>query len=129
MIGKVSREKLKRSVLSRTGAEEDLIAGPSYGEDTAALDLNGKILVVNSDPLVFAAEKIGTLGVVIASNDIAASGAKPRWMTNVFFLPERDEEILDKITKQIDKGARRLEVTIVGGHSEYVSEISRPFSQ
>lgn len=52
-------EKLKRSVPSRTGAEEEyLIVGSSYGEDTVALDLNGKILVVNSDPLVFAAEKM-----------------------------------------------------------------------
>lgn len=128
MIGKVSPEKLKELVFSRTGTKEkDLIVGPRYGEDTAALDLDGKILVINSDPIIFAADRIGNLGVIIASNDIAASGAKPRWMTNVFFLPERDKDVLDKITKQIDKEASRLKITIVGGHSEYVPEISRLF--
>ncbi len=128
MTGKVSPEDLKKYVFSRTGKKDKNVKmGPKYGEDTAAINMGTQTLVINSDPIIYAAKRIGTLGVNIASNDIAASGATPKWMTNVFFLPDEQEEKLDMITKQIDEEAKKLDISIVGGHSEYVGEIKRPF--
>ncbi|MCD6367639.1 MAG: hydrogenase expression protein, partial [Candidatus Aenigmarchaeota archaeon] len=44
----------------------------------------------------------------------------------IFFLPDGFKD-LDKITRQLDKEAKKLGISIVGGHSEYTPEISRPF--
>lgn len=128
MAGKVGPDELRKFVFSRLGAENDEVAvGPAYGEDTAAIDLGDNLLVINSDPLIYAGEKIGTLGVNIASNDLAASGADPKWLTVTYIFPDSEENYLDRITKQIHEVAKDLGISIVGGHSEYVSGIQRPF--
>ncbi|WP_458186073.1 AIR synthase family protein [Haladaptatus sp. NG-WS-4] len=126
MIGKLDPELLA-TVVSRTGAaDNDVLVGPAYGEDAAALRIDDRILVVSSDPLSLARERLGTLAVTVACNDVAASGADPRWLTNVVFLPDDDPETLDVVTAQIDETATDLGVAIVGGHSEYAPDLSRP---
>ncbi|WP_276300523.1 AIR synthase family protein [Halorussus lipolyticus] len=127
MIGKLDPDDLAR-VLSRTGAHDDAVEmGPAYGEDAAAMRLeDGSVLVANSDPLSLAKERLGTLAVHVACNDVAACGADPRWLTNVMFLPDDDPETLDALTGQMDEEARALGVAIVGGHSEYTPALERP---
>jgi len=128
MIGKVDPNDLAAFVLSRTGAPDPaVLQGPAYGEDTAALDIGGQTLVLNSDPISLAVDRVGTLGVNVACNDVAASGARPRWLNNVIFLPpSADERTLDRITRQLDEAATGLSVAIVGGHSEFAPEVDRP---
>ncbi|MFB6172896.1 MAG: AIR synthase family protein [Haloarculaceae archaeon] len=127
MIGKVDPETLAALVLGRTGAaDEAVLQGPAYGEDTAAIDLGEQVLVINSDPISLAVDRVGTLGVAVACNDVAASGARPRWLTSVVFLPGDDETLLDRITAQLDEAAREQGVAIVGGHSEYAPALSTP---
>ena len=127
MIGKLDPDTLGR-VLDRTGASSaDLLTGAAYGEDAAAIDLgDGETLVVSSDPISLAADRAGTLGVYVACNDVAASGATPEFLTNVIFLPEESEETLATLTDQLDAAADDLGVTIVGGHTEYVPALDRP---
>ena len=127
MIGKVSPADLAQFVLSRTGVDDpSVVMGPTYGEDTAAIDLGDQILVVNADPISLAVDRIGTIGVNVVANDVAASGAQPRWLTDVIFLPDDDPDVLDSITRQLDEEATRVGVSIVGGHAEYAPELSRP---
>lgn len=126
MIGKLDPADLAL-VIARTGArDEDVSVGPAYGEDAAAIQVGDETLVVSSDPLSLARERLGTLAVNVACNDVACSGADPRWLTNVVFLPDDDRETLDIITEQIDDAATDLGVAIVGGHSEYAPDLSRP---
>ena len=127
MIGKLDPDALGR-VLERTGASSaDLLTGAAYGEDAAAIDLGGgETLVVSSDPISLAAERAGTLGVAVACNDVAASGADPEFLANVIFLPEKSDETLTTLTDQLDAAADGLGVTIVGGHTEYVPALKRP---
>lgn len=128
MIGKVSPGDLEKYVFTRTGSKsESVLMGPAYGEDTAAISIGGQILVVNTDPIIFAADRIGTLGINIASNDVAASGADPLWLAVTYLLPAEDSNALDRITAQVDSAARKLGISIVGGHSEYVPILKRPF--
>ncbi len=127
MIGKLPPEVLEGLVVSRTGDDDDRVRqGPAYGEDTAAIDLGGETLVVNTDPISMAIERIGTLGIHVACNDVAASGGTPEWLTSVVFLPDTTEGVLEKITQQLDAAANRQGVSIVGGHTEYAPGLSDP---
>lgn len=127
MLGKVTPDALASLVFSRTGAADAAVRqGPAYGEDAAAIDLGDRTLVVSSDPLSLAAERLGTLGVHVAGNDVAASGADPRWLTAVVFLPAADEGVLDAVTGQLDEAAAAAGISIVGGHSEYAPALDRP---
>lgn len=127
MIGKVPPELLAELVLGRTGAaDERVLQGPAYGEDAAAIDLGEQTLVVSTDPISLAVGRIGTLGVDVACNDVAAAGADPAWLTATVFLPDDDEETLAEITRQLDEAADRAGVSIVGGHSEYAPALDGP---
>lgn len=128
MLGKVPPEVLAAHVFDRDGAPlESVKQGPEYGEDAAAIEVESGTLVVSSDPLSLAADRVGTLGVHVACNDVAASGGDPEWLTNIIFLPgEADDSVLDRITAQVDEAAGALDVAIVGGHSEYNPSLDRP---
>ncbi|MFP4589938.1 MAG: AIR synthase family protein [Halobacteriales archaeon] len=127
MIGKVPQEDLEAYVLGRTGATDDrVVQGPAYGEDTAAVRVGGEVLVVNTDPISLAVDRVGTLGVTVAANDVAASGARPVWVTVAIFLPTPEAAVLDDITAQLDETARDLGIAIVGGHSEYAPALETP---
>jgi hydrogenase expression/formation protein HypE len=127
MTGKLTREALEALVFSRTGAaRSDVSFGPRFGEDAAAVDVGGETLVVSTDPISLAAERIGTLAVAVASNDVAASGGVPAHLLATVLLPEMDDSLLDTITAQLDAEAERLGLAIVGGHTESVAGLARP---
>ncbi len=128
MLGKVPPEALAAHVFDRHGATLGSVRqGPAYGEDAAAIDVEDGTLVVSSDPLSLAADRVGTLGVHVACNDVAAAGGDPTWLTNIIFLPgDADSSVLERITKQVDEAAAELGVAIVGGHSEYNPSLDRP---
>lgn len=127
MIGKVPQSLLADLVLDRTGThDERVVQGPAYGEDTGAIQLEDGILVVSTDPISLAAERVGTLGVAIACNDVAASGATPEWLTVSIFLHDDDPDLLDTLTAQLDAAATAMDVAIVSGHSEYAPAMDRP---
>ncbi len=120
-IGKIGRSELEDILVKNTGAKlEDVMVGPAYGEDSAAISVCGKTITISSDPIVFASRLAGN----IASNDIAASGGTPRWLTNVVFTP--DKQTLKKVASQVDEEAKRLGISVVGGHAEYTSDFDRP---
>lgn len=127
MVGKLDPTVLDAHVLSRAGAPDERVTlGPAVGEDAAAIDLGADSLVVSSDPISLAAEAAGTLGVPVATNDVAATGAEPAWLTATVFLPDVDTDRLDTVTAQLDAAASDLGVAIVGGHTEVLEELSRP---
>lgn len=127
MPGKVSTDLLKY-VFDRTGADDPaVLQGPADGEDAAAIACEGGTLVVSSDPISLAASRVGRLGVGVACNDVAASGADPRWLTVVVMVPDgADDALLKEIASDLDAAARGVGAAIVGGHSEYVDALERP---
>ena len=128
MTGKLGPEALA-AVLKATGADDAAVeTGPAYGEDAAAVDLTGaeSTLVVAADPLSLAADSVGELAVHVACNDVAASGADPRWLTHTLFLPDDDPERLRTVAEQVDATAAELGVAVVGGHTEVLPSLARP---
>ncbi len=120
---------MKKYIYARLGIKDpNVIVGPQIGEDSAVIDIgNDKVLVVHSDGITGAIELLGWLAIHIVSNDIAVTGAKPRWYLSTFYLPENaSEEVIDEITSQMDAAAKEIGVMIVGGHTEFTPRLGRP---
>jgi len=127
-VGKVPVDLLERYVLRRTGIQDpSVLVGPGYGEDAAIISMGNKFLAIHSDPITAAERNIGWLAINVASNDIAVRGARPRWASLVILLPEMaSEDLLDSITADIDRACKRLNIAVVGGHTEAVAGFTRP---
>jgi hydrogenase expression/formation protein HypE len=127
-MSKFSLDVLNRYVFPYTQAQdEDIILGSAFGEDVALTWVGGDILVSHIDPIVGAIEKIGWLAVHVACNDIATSGARPRWLLLLVLVPRKEDvDLLEQIMQDARRAADELNASIIGGYTGYSSGLSRP---
>ncbi len=128
-VGKLKMEQLS-SLLKRYGGAPDpsVIIGPEVGEDAAVIETTGELLVVKTDPITFATDRIGEYTININANDIACMGGRPRWFLATVLLPEgkTDEALVEEIFSQLSGACRRLGMAICGGHTEVTYGLDRP---
>jgi hydrogenase maturation factor len=98
------------------------------GEDAAVLDMGERFLVAKSDPITFATDSIGWYAVHVNANDVACTGAEPRWFLCTLLLPERraDLGMVERVFTQIVEACREVGATLVGGHTEITYGLDRP---
>ena len=104
-----------------------LLTGPGVGEDAAVISFGATSLVAKADPITFATDLIGWYAVHVNANDIASTGAIPRWFMPTVLLPEgTDGETVDDIFRQIAEAAESIAVELIGGHTEITGSVSQP---
>lgn len=108
--------------------DPSVIVGPSVGEDTAAVDIDGEaVLVLKSDPITFATESIGRYAVLINANDLATAGADARWMLATLLLPcGFSRAQVRQIFADLNAACTAWDITMCGGHTEITDAVSRP---
>ena len=114
--------ELIRRYFTRASADDDVRVG--VGDDGAVLrPAAGRHLVAVVDTLVdgvhypasLAAEDIGYRAVAVNLSDIAAMGARPRWMTLALTLSRADPDWLDAFATGLYAAADEHALTLVGG--------------
>lgn len=127
-MSKFSLDVLNKCVYPYLKADDpDVILGAVFGEDVSLTRINDGILVSHLDPIVGAVADIGWLAVHVACNDVATSGARPRWILLLLLVPgEDDETLLAEIMRDVARAAAEIGVAVIGGHTGYSSNLSRP---
>lgn len=127
-LGKIPISILNETVLRMTGAKSSaLLTGPKAGVDFAAIRTQGGFLIVSSDPVTGVVSHIGSYAVNVSANDVATSGNRPQYIGSVVLLPEGStEKDLKAVARDMDRTARRLGISIVGGHTEVTPALKRP---
>lgn len=129
--GKLPMGLLKDLLSTLPIQHPQLLQGPAIGEDAAVIDWDPKaqrLLVAKSDPITFATDEIGYYAVNVCANDLAVTGATPRYYFPTILLPaERATTAMAAaIFQQIAAACRALEVVVAGGHSEITPSVSQP---
>jgi hydrogenase maturation factor len=126
--GKVPTEILQEVVFRSLGAKRnDVVLGPSVGEDAAIVRVGKETAVIATDPVTGAEEWLGWLAVNVSANDVATCGVEPRWFSSCLLLPRHAEkQLIAKICSQMNKATQQLNVAIIGGHCEITPGIERP---
>jgi thiamine-monophosphate kinase len=118
----VDEFELIRRYFARDAQASDVIVG--IGDDGAVLELAPGIQQVQViDTMVegvhfpsdMAAADVGYRVVAVNLSDIAAMGAKPRWMTLALTLADQDESWVDQFAAGLFDAAREYDVELVGG--------------
>lgn len=127
-VGKVPSETLEKVVFAHLGAKRsDVVVGPGTGLDGAIIDVGHKSLITSIDPITGALKRIGWLAVNVNANDVATFGVRPAYFSSCILLPENSsEEDVNEICTQIDLGARKIGLAVIGGHSEITPRLPFP---
>ena len=126
-IGKFPPELLERLLASAQSADPRVVLGPRLGEDAAALDFGDRLLIAKSDPVTFTTDLAGWYAVQVCANDVACTGATPRWFLATLLAPEWfTEDDAAKLFNDVMESCQAIGVTLIGGHSEVTHGIQRP---
>lgn len=135
--GKADVNVLDRSVIRRLGktaisktAEPLTTVANTTTSKAAKLDNKRKSrqhVRLSIDPITVGTQLSGKLSVIEAVNGLWAQGAVPCGIETVILLPEGTmESELRRMEDQIAVAAMREGVSVLGGHTEVTSAVSRP---
>jgi hydrogenase expression/formation protein HypE len=127
-VGKIPHGLLNRLIEKVPLGDARVILGPGIGLDCAVLDFGDNFLVIKTDPITFATDEIGWYAVQVNANDIATSGATPRWFLATLLLPENrsSQELVEAIFEQMCEASEKIGVSLIGGHTEITFNLDRP---
>ena len=129
--GKLPAARLEALLGALPRRDPRVIVGPRPGEDAAVIDIGGgRCLVVTTDPVTFATDRIGSYAVHVNANDVAVMGARPRWLFLVLLLPagRADETLVSAIIDDAVAACDALGITLCGGHTEITAGLDRPIA-
>ena len=126
--GKLPNDFLAELLADYRIKDPSVIVGPSVGEDTAAVDIEGEaVLVLKTDPITFATESIGRYAVSVNANDMATAGAAARWMLATLLLPVGfSRSRVRQIFADLHDACADQAITLCGGHTEITDAVNRP---
>lgn len=104
-------------------AGDGTTVGDATGDGAAPPDLG--LLVLKSDPITFATDSPGRYAVLVNANDVATSGATPRWLLATCLFPANStpSEILATLAELRD-ACSEAGITLCGGHTEITDAVT-----
>ncbi len=126
--GKLPMDLLEQALAGIAPTDSALLVGAGIGEDAAVIDIAAdEVLVLASDPITLAADDMARYAVIVNANDVATSGAAPRWLLSTMLFPPGSTagEVLAMV-RDIRAVCTDCGVTLCGGHTEITDAVSRP---
>lgn len=124
--GKVPVELLARLLGGLPPLPPEVRLGPRVGEDASAIEVPAGTLVVATDPITLTSKDLGGFSVVVNANDVAVTGARPRWFLAVALLPPGSTEAgVEALFGGMHEALAAAGVTLVGGHTEVTGAVTR----
>ncbi len=125
--GKLPVELRARLLAGLPAPPPELRLGPRVGEDACAIEIPAGILVAAGDPITLTGEDVGRLSAIVNANDVAVSGARPRWFLAVVLLPPgTGEAAVHDLFAGLQDGLDQVGACLVGGHTEVTPSVTRP---
>jgi hydrogenase expression/formation protein HypE len=127
-VGKLPPDLLAEVIGQAPVADHRVFLSAGVGLDCAVVAVGGRLLVFKSDPVTFATDEIGWYLVQVNANDLATTGAIPRWLLLTMLLPEgrTTPSLVRQWSAQVYDACRELHIDVIGGHTEVTHGLQRP---
>ncbi|HZD06198.1 MAG TPA: AIR synthase related protein [Longimicrobiales bacterium] len=124
--GKIPVRLLARLLEELPPLPPEVRLGPRIGEDACAIEVPAGTLVAATDPITLTAKDIGRFSVIVNANDVAVTGARPRWFLAVVLLPPGSTEPeVQALFQGMQDGLAAVGVSLVGGHTEVTGAVTQ----
>lgn len=126
-VGKLNWDDLNELIKENKSVNrDDVRVKNGVGEDCSVIEYGDYECVVSTDPITGAESNIGRLAVHINCNDIASCGVEPVGILVTILAPENTTmEELKSVMKEIDEETQKLNVEILGGHTEITKAVNK----
>ncbi len=127
--GKVKIDLLKLILddINKNNKNEEVIQNPEIGVDCGVLDFGNEYVLVSADPITGATSNVGELVVDINANDIYSANGVPVGIVLTILLPvSSTDDDLKKIMSDINNKCKKMNISIIGGHTEVTDAVIRP---
>jgi len=126
-VGKLNWDDLKQIIdNNKSVVRDDVRIRSGIGEDCSVINFGEYECVVSTDPITGADKNIGKLAVHINCNDIASCGVEPIGiLVTILVPPTATIEDIKNIMEEIDEETKKLNVEILGGHTEVTEAVNR----
>jgi len=126
-VGKLNWDDLKQIIDdNKSVVRDDVRIRSGIGEDCSVIDFGEYECVISTDPITGAGKNIGKLAVHINCNDIASCGVEPIGILVTILVPPTSTlEDIKTIMKEIDEETKKLNVEILGGHTEVTEAVNK----
>jgi len=126
--GKLPNRFLHNFLTSLEIKDPSILISPGVGEDTTAIDIeDNEVLILKSDPVTFVSDAAAYYAVTVNANDIATSGAVPRWfLSTLLFPPGTTPSEIVTVMTEVRDCCRQIGITLCGGHTEITDAVTRP---
>lgn len=126
-VGKLDTDLLRKIVFRHiTCQREEVMVRPGVGEDCAVVDFGDYACVLSTDPITGTASEVGRLAVHISCNDVASNGVEPLGLMLTIMAPEgTTADEIEEVMRQAGEESKKLNVEIIGGHTEITSAVNR----
>jgi HAD superfamily hydrolase (TIGR01549 family) len=126
--GKLPNDLLEGFLGQLDFQDPSVVIWPGVGEDAAAVQVNQEdIITLKSDPITFVTDALGFYAVIINANDIATTGAIPRWfLATLLFPPQTVPVEIRTVMTDLATACRKWGITLCGGHTEISDAVTRP---
>ncbi|GAA0245821.1 AIR synthase family protein [Haladaptatus pallidirubidus] len=132
-LGKIDRDFFDEHVYPYLGAErDDELLGPKHGVDFGVIDVGERVVALATDPLSILPElgfeRAAWFAFHVVVSDVAVSGLSPTHLAVDFNLPpEITDEEFATVWRTFDREAKKLEVSVVTGHTARYSGCRYPW--
>ena len=127
--GKLPNHLLGQFLEERPLDDDSVLVRPGVGEDVAVVQLKGQdeLIVLKSDPITFATDRVGYYTVLINANDVATSGAVPRWLLSTLLFPVGSNVAqIRALIEELQEISRHFGMSLCGGHTEITDAVKKP---
>lgn len=126
-IGKLKAEFLEKYIFDKLASNrKEVIVKSGTGLDNAVMDFGGDLIVASTDPITGASKNIGSLAINVSVNDVSCQAADPVGvLMTVLIPPSASLEDLREIVEDASATAKKLNVDIVGGHTEITDAVNK----
>lgn len=126
-VGKLDWDVLEKLINdNKTVLRNDVRIRNRIGEDCSVINFGDSECVVSTDPITGAVKNSGRLAVNINCNDIASCGIEPIGILVTIMAPESCTlEDMNTVMKEIDMETKKLNVEILGGHTEVTKAVNK----
>lgn len=127
-MGKLPNDLLEKFLGRFNFHDPSVLIRAGVGEDITAVDIDQEeVLIIKSDPITFATDHVGHYAVLVNANDIATSGAVPRWLLTTLLFPSGvAPSAVQKVMHELESVSRQWNISLCGGHTEITDAVTRP---